>query len=112
MAVQSWTNKTIARLIVDNGKCTGVECSDGSSYKAEKAVLSTIHIKHLVDMAPKEAFGEDFLSGVETWKAGITLFATHYATTEPPKFPVAGGTISFRSFGDDGDSGTRIARFV
>jgi phytoene dehydrogenase-like protein len=71
-----------------------VECSDGSSYKAEKAVLSTIHIKHLVDMAPKEAFGEDFLSGVETWKAGITLFATHYATTEPPKFPVAGGTIS------------------
>jgi len=88
------TNKTIARLIVENGKCIGVECTDGSSYQARKAVLSTIHIKHLVDMAPKEAFGEDFLSGVETWKAGITLFATHYATTEPPKFPVKGGTIS------------------
>jgi phytoene dehydrogenase-like protein len=88
------TNKTITRLILENGKCTGVECSDGTSYKAEKAVLSTIHIKHLVDMAPKEAFGEDFLDGVSTWKAGITLFATHYATTEPPKYPVAGGTIS------------------
>jgi phytoene dehydrogenase-like protein len=88
------TNKTITRLILENGKCTGVECSDGASYKAEKAVLSTIHIKHLVDMAPKEAFGEDFLEGVSTWKAGITLFATHYATTEPPKYPVAGGTIS------------------
>ncbi len=88
------TNKTITRLILENGKCTGVECSDGASYKAEKAVLSTIHIKHLVDMAPKEAFGEDFLDGVSTWKAGITLFATHYATTEPPKYPVAGGTIS------------------
>jgi phytoene dehydrogenase-like protein len=57
-------------------------------------VLSTIHIKHLVDMAPAEAFGEDFLSGVRTWRAGMTLFLTHYATTEPPKFPVVGGTIS------------------
>jgi phytoene dehydrogenase-like protein len=47
-----------------------------------------------VDMAPREAFGEDFLAGVETWKAGITLFATHYASTEPPKFPVTGGTLS------------------
>jgi phytoene dehydrogenase-like protein len=88
------TNKNITRLILENGKCTGVECSDGSKYQAQKAVLSTIHIKHLVDMAPKEAFGEDFLAGVETWRAGITLFASHYATTEPPKFPVAGGTIS------------------
>jgi phytoene dehydrogenase-like protein len=85
------TNKTIARLIVENGKCTGVECTDGSSYRAQKAVLSTIHIKHLVDMAPKESFGEDFLEGVETWKAGITLFASHYASKEPPKFPIAGG---------------------
>ena len=57
-------------------------------------MLSTIHIKHLVDMAPKEAFGEDFLAGVDTWKAGITLFATHYATTEPPKFPITGGTMT------------------
>jgi phytoene dehydrogenase-like protein len=88
------TNKTVTRLLLENGKCVGVECSDGSSYGAEKAVLSTIHIKHLVDMAPKEAFGDDFLEGVATWKAGITLFVTHYASKEPPKFPVAGGTIS------------------
>src|SRR6202049_3272277 len=47
------TNKWVKRLIIDSGKCTGVECSDGSSYRAGKAVLSTIHIKHLVDMAPR-----------------------------------------------------------
>lgn len=88
------TNKTVTRLILENGKCTGVECSDGSSYRGTKAVLSTIHIKHLVDMAPRESFGQDFIEGVETWKAGITLFVTHYALTEPPKFPVKGGTIS------------------
>jgi phytoene dehydrogenase-like protein len=88
------TNKTVTRLILENGKCTGVECSDGSSYRAAKGVLSTIHIKHLVDMAPRESFGDDFVEGVEAWSPGITLFVTHYALTEPPKFPVAGGTIS------------------
>ena len=88
------TDKTVTRLILENGKCTGVECSDGSSYRAGKAVLSTVHIKHLVNMAPRESFGDDFIEGVETWAAGITLFVTHYAITEPPKFPVTGGTIS------------------
>ncbi|MBZ5527277.1 MAG: NAD(P)/FAD-dependent oxidoreductase [Acidobacteriia bacterium] len=88
------TNKWVRKLIVENGKCTGVECDDGNAYRAEKAVLSTIHIKHLVDMAPKEAFGQEFIQGVETWQAGITLFVTHYTTTEPPTFAVAGGTIS------------------
>lgn len=84
-------NKWIKALIIENGKCVGVECSDGTSYRAQKAVLSTIHIKQLVDMAPKELWGEDFLYGVDTWEAGLTLFATNYATTEPPKYTVAGG---------------------
>jgi phytoene dehydrogenase-like protein len=45
-------------------------------------------------MAPKELWGEDFLEGVETWEAGLTLFATNYATTEPPKYATAGGVLS------------------
>jgi phytoene dehydrogenase-like protein len=88
------TNKWVKRLIVENGKCVGVECSDGSSYRAEKAVLSTIHIKHLVDMAPRELWGQDFIDGVDTWQAENAMFVTHYATTEPPKFAVDGGTLS------------------
>jgi phytoene dehydrogenase-like protein len=88
------TNKWIKRLIVENGKCTGVECSDGSSYHGEKAVLSTIHIKHLVDMAPRELWGQDFTDGVDTWQAENAMFVSHYATTEPPKFAVDGGTLS------------------
>src|SRR6266481_71812 len=89
-----FTNKWIKALILENGKCAGVECEDGSSYRADKAVLSTIHIKHLIDMAPRELWGQDFLDGVDTWKAGLTLFETNYATTEPPKYEVAGGTLS------------------
>jgi phytoene dehydrogenase-like protein len=88
------TNKWISSLVIENGKCAGVECSDGTSYRADKAVVSTIHIKQLIDMAPKELWGEDFLEGVSTWEAGLTLFATNYATTEPPKYAVSGGTLS------------------
>src|SRR5215468_3751500 len=72
------TNKWVKRLIVENGRCVGVECSDGSSYRAEKAVVSTIHIKHLVDMAPRDLWGQDFIEGVETWQGGPTLFVQHY----------------------------------
>jgi phytoene dehydrogenase-like protein len=86
------TDKSVARLIVENGRCTGVECADGSRYRADKAVLSTVHIKHLVEMAPAAAWGEDFVAGVATWQNGPTLFVTHYATSEPPRFPVEGGT--------------------
>ncbi len=87
-------NKWIKALIVENGKCAGVECEDGSSYRAEKAVLSTIHIKQLVEMAPRELWGQDFIDGVDTWKAGLTLFATNYATKEPPKYAISGGALS------------------
>ena len=87
-------NKWVNRLIVEKGRCVGVECGDGSSYRAGKGVVSTIHIKHLVDMAPKELWGQDFLDGVDTWQAENAMFVTHYATSEAPKFPVAGGTLS------------------
>jgi phytoene dehydrogenase-like protein len=87
-------NKWVRRFIIESGRCVGVECEDGSSYRAEKAVLSTIHIKQLVDMAPRELWGQDFLDGVDTWEAGQTLFASNLATTEPPKYAVEGGTLS------------------
>ena len=88
------TGKPVERLVVDNGCCVGVECADGSSYRAAKAVLSTIHIKHLVEMAPRELWNDDFIDGVATWQGGPTLFVTHYATSEPMRFAVDGGTVA------------------
>ncbi len=88
------TNKMVQGLIVENGKCVGVECADGSSYRADKAVLSTIHIKHLIEMAPREAWADDFVDGVETWQGGPTLFVQHYATSEPMTFQGDGGPIT------------------
>jgi phytoene dehydrogenase-like protein len=60
-----------------------VVCADGTRHRARKAVLSTVHVKHLLAMAPAESWGEDFAESVETWQAGTGMFAAHYATTEP-----------------------------
>jgi len=88
------TNKLVSRLILEGGQCVGVETESGEQFRARLAVVSTIHVKHLVQMAPAEAWGDGFLYGVETYKAGRTMFLAHYATTEPPKFAVEGGSLS------------------
>jgi phytoene dehydrogenase-like protein len=88
------TNKPVTQLLTENNKCVGVECADGSSYRAEKSVISTIHIKNLVKMAPRELWGEEFLEGIDLYQPEHAMLSLHYATTEPPKYPLAsGGTI-------------------
>ena len=81
-------------LVLEGDRCVGVETEDGERYLARRAVLSTIHVKHLVEMAPREAWGDDFIKGLETWRAGVSMFVTHYATAEPPRFPVEGEDLA------------------
>ena len=88
------TNQPVNRLLLEQGRCVGVETESGEQFRARHAVVSSIHVKHLVEMAPPEAWGESFLYGVETYKPGRSMFVTHYATMEPPKFIVDGGTRS------------------
>ncbi len=88
------TQKSVAKLIIEGGKCVGVECADGSSYRADKAVLSSMHIKSLVEMAPRDLWPSEFLYGVDTWEGEVSEVVTHYALKEPPKYPIKGGTIS------------------
>lgn len=89
------TNTPVKQLIIENDKCRGVECDDGSQYRANKAVISTIHIKHLIDMAPRKLWGEEFIENVDLFQPEHAMFAFHYATSEPPIYPLAdGGTLS------------------
>src|SRR6266705_1828490 len=88
------TGTPVTGLVLERGRCTGVETAGGERYLARKAVLSSIHVKHLVQMAPRETWGEEFWYGVETWQPGVTLFASYYATTRAPAFEVEGGTVA------------------
>ena len=88
------TNKHVTGLFLEDGRCTDVETADGHRYRARKAVLSSIHIKQLVEMAPREVWGEEFLYAVERWQPGVSMFVTHYALSEPPKFPTGANALS------------------
>jgi phytoene dehydrogenase-like protein len=85
--------RRVTGLVVEGGRCVGVETAEGETYRARRAVVSTIHVKHLVEMAPRALWGEEFLYGVEAWRPGLALFPTHLATTEAPAYPLDGGEI-------------------
>jgi phytoene dehydrogenase-like protein len=82
----------VVRLLLQDGRCVGAETEDGSQFLADRAVLSTIHVKDLIEMAPAQAWGEDFRYCIDTYDAGIAAFAAHYATTEPPRYSTHDGS--------------------
>lgn len=89
------TNMPVSELIIESGRCTGVVCQDGTKFYGSRAVVSTIHVKHLVNMAPTELWGEDFVSGVDLLRPEHAMFAFHYALSEAPAYPLAdGGSIA------------------
>lgn len=87
------TGTRVCSLVIEGGRCAGVETESGERYLARRAVLSTIHVKHLVTMAPARAWGEDFLDGVATWQPGVSMFVSHYATTAAPEFAADDGGV-------------------
>jgi phytoene dehydrogenase-like protein len=97
-------NKPVSELLIENDKCVGVITEAGEIYRAEKAVVSTIHIKHLVDMAPRDLWGDIFVESVEQWQPGFTLFAAHYALNEAPLFPVGDERMPITAAGLAGSS--------
>lgn len=84
-------DQRVVDLILSDGRCVGVLTEDGRSHVAGQAVLSTIHVKDLVRMATPEAWGEDFRYGIDTYDEGVSAFAAHYATTEPPRYTTRDG---------------------
>ena len=96
-------NRRVVELVISDDRCLGVVTEDGTRYLAREAVLSTIHVKDLVGMAPAALWDEDFRYGIETYEPGVSAFATHYATTEPPRYPTRdGGTLEVVSAGVTG----------
>jgi phytoene dehydrogenase-like protein len=92
-------DKVVNQLVIENGRCVGVETTDGETYLGTKAVLSTIHVKHLIDMAPASMWPPEFKYGVETYNVGVPGFAAYFTTTKPPVFETPRGDISAVSAG-------------
>ena len=78
--------RRVTRLLLAGGRCVGVETEDGEQYRAGTAVVSTIHAVHLRDMAPADAWPEEFHYGIDTYDVGVPGFATYYCATAAPAF--------------------------
>jgi phytoene dehydrogenase-like protein len=83
--------RRVTRLLLEDGRCVGVETAAGERFRAGTAVVSTIHAVHLRDMAPAEAWPEEFHYGIDTYDVGVPGFATYYCTTAAPEFASAAG---------------------
>ena len=86
--------RRVSGLVLEGGRCVGVETDDGERHLAARAVVSTVHPAHLLDMAPRETWGDEWAHSVETWREGVCLFPTHLATTVAPVFPLDGGEVA------------------
>ena len=95
-------DRLVTELVLEDGRCTGVVTEDGERHMARTAVLSTIHVKELVKLAPAEVWGEEFLYGAEMYDVGISGMAAYFVTTEAPLFETPNGPIGAVSAGSVG----------
>ncbi len=80
------TSKPVTRIALEGERATAVETADGSVYEAGRAIVSTIHIKHLPGIVGERNLPADYLAGVDRWQPNLTMFVSHYALSEAPRF--------------------------
>ena len=85
------TSKPVSRIVVEDGRATGVITADGSTYAADRAVVSAIHIKHLPAMVGEENLSPGYRDGIARWQPSVTMFVSHYALSEAPRFRTESG---------------------
>lgn len=92
----------VDNLILENGRCVGVHTRQGESFYGTKGIVSSMHVKHLIEMAPPESWDESWRYGVKTYEIGTSGFAVYLATTRPPTFDAGGLPVSAVSAGTVG----------
>lgn len=88
------TSSEVTRVIVENGRAAGVTTADGAEHRAVRAVVSTIHVKQLPAVVGADRLGEGFVNDLARWRAGITMFVTHYALDAAPRYRTEQGPVA------------------
>ena len=88
------TNMPVTGIIVEDGRCRGLECENGQQFRAARGVVSTMHVKHVLAMTPRALWPEPMAEGVDLMQPELAMFQFHYALAEPVRYKLAtGGTI-------------------
>ena len=83
----------IKRIIVENGRATGVELENGTVYEAGKAVVSSIDPHQtFLELVGEDNLSEEFVEKIRMWQwEKSSLCSLHVALEEPPDFVAAAG---------------------
>jgi phytoene dehydrogenase-like protein len=103
------TGAEVTRIIVEGGRAVGAVTADGTEHRANRAVVSTIHIKHLPSVVGEVPLGQDFMRGLARWRTGLTMFVTHYAIAGEPRYALDGGPTASVAAGICGSTDELLA---
>jgi phytoene dehydrogenase-like protein len=92
----------VSRLLVEGGRCVGVETEAGDRFGAHRAVVSTIHVSQLLPMAPPGSWPEELQYAVKTYDFGIPGFGVYCVADVPPEFETPAGPVTAVSAGTVG----------
>ena len=84
-------NTGVERIIVEGGRATGVELSDGRTIAARQFVASTVDVHQTFEkMVGREQLPEEYLKKVDGFKyTQWSLFGVHLALKQPPAYTAA-----------------------
>lgn len=91
-------NARVSRISLENGRVAGAVTEDGQTFRARRAVLSTAHVTQLPAMLPG-ALDVESATYIDRWHAGLTMFVSHYALSDAPRYRVHGGEVSAVAMG-------------
>jgi phytoene dehydrogenase-like protein len=87
------TSAHVSKVLIEKGRAVGFETIDGRRFYARKVCVSSMHVKDLIKAIDQTLIPEDFAESVKNWKVGITLFVTHYALSEAPRYRSEDGSV-------------------
>jgi phytoene dehydrogenase-like protein len=87
------TGAEVTAIAVENGRAAGVITSEGTAYRATRAIVSAMHFTALPQML-KERLPAPFVERTRTWRAGPSLLVIHLALAENTRARTATGPIA------------------
>lgn len=94
--------RPVCRLLLEDGRCVGVETETGERFRARRAVVSTIHVSQLLEMAPPGSWPEELEYAVRTYDFGIPGFGVYCLADAAPSFETPLGEVRAVSAGTVG----------
>ena len=86
------TSSWVKRFINEDGRCIGVETSDGRMYRAKHAVVTSSHIQELPKLldVPSKMISK----ASSLWRPGLSVFAVHFALKSDVRYRTKHGSMS------------------